>query len=300
MLFDLIDLTLFVNIAESNSLTRGAERSHMSLPAASTRIKNVEDRLGIKLLYRKSRGVALTPAGHAFLTHGRLMLQQLERLQGDLQEYTKGVKGHLRILANTTAITEFLPRILSKYLVTHPDVNVDLREGLSLDIVRAVAEGTTDVGVVAGNVNTIGLKVLPYRQDRLVIAAALGHPLAKHKSIPFRQTMMYDYVTLSEGTAIHSFLNEAASHLGQTLKTRIQVGNFEALCRMVEMNVGIGVLSETAARRYAKTMNIKIVRIQDEWAVRNLQICVRGLEALPTFARELIELFVAEHRTETE
>src|SRR5258706_2038189 len=186
MLFDLIDLTLFVHIAESNSLTHGAERSHLSLPAASTRIKNVEDRLGVRLFYRKSRGVALTPAGHAFLRHGRFMLQQLERLQGDLQEYTKGLKGHLRILDNTTSVTEFLPRILSKYLVTHPDVNVDLREGLSRDIVRAVAEGTTDIGVVAGNISTTGLKILPYRQDRLVVATALGHPLAEHKRISFQ------------------------------------------------------------------------------------------------------------------
>src|SRR2546426_601296 len=133
MLFDLIDLALFVNIAEGNSLTRGAQLSNMSLPAASTRIKNVEDRLGVKLFYRKSRGVALTPAGHAFLFHGRLMLQELQRLQGDLQEYSKGVKGHLRILANTTAITAFLPRVLRKYLVTHPSVNIDLREQLSHD-----------------------------------------------------------------------------------------------------------------------------------------------------------------------
>lgn len=132
--FDLIDIRLYVNIAETNSLTRGAKRSYMSVPAASTRIKKIEDRLGTKLLYRTSHGVALTPSGQAFLHHGRLVLRQLEHLRADLQEYVKDVKGHIRIFANTTAITEFLPAVLKKYLKTYPDVNVDLRERLSPDM----------------------------------------------------------------------------------------------------------------------------------------------------------------------
>ena len=126
--FDLVDIRLFVNIADANSLTRGAERSHLSLPSASTRIKNLEDSLGTKLLYRTSQGVTLTPPGQAFLHHARLVLQQLEHLRADLQEYVQGVKGHLRIFANTTAITEFLPAVLPAFLAEYPDVSVDLKE----------------------------------------------------------------------------------------------------------------------------------------------------------------------------
>ena len=290
MHFDLVDLRLFVNIADSNSLTRGAERSHMSLPAASIRIKNLEEGLGSKLLYRSSQGVTLTPPGQAFAHHARLVLHQLEHLRGDLQEYAQGVKGHLRVFASTTAITEFLPAVLRRYLSTHPDVNVDLRERLSSDIVRAVSEGKTDIGIVSGTVRTEGLEVVPYRQDRLVLVVPAGHPLAKHKTVAFAETLDFDHVGLHEASAIHAFLQQIAGEINRAIKLRIQVGNFEAACRMVEANVGIGILPQSSASRYRETMNIRILQLKDDWALRRMHICVRSFDLLPAFARELVDL----------
>ena len=291
--FDLPDIKLFVNIAEANSLTRGAERSHMSLPAASIRIKNLEEGLGAKLLYRTSQGVTLTPPGQAFMHHARLVLQQLADLRGDLAEYVKGAKGHVRIFANTTAMAEFLPAVLPKFLASHPDVNIDLKERLSNDIVRAVSEGKVDIGIVAGNVRTEGLEILPYVEDRLVLVTSNSHALAERDEIEFVEALGHDFVGMVEASAIHGFLAQAANDLHRSIKIRIQVGNFETACRMIEANVGLGVLPFSAASRHAKSMGIQIVEIKDEWAVRKLQICVRSVQALPMFARELIELLVS-------
>ncbi|TFW09592.1 LysR family transcriptional regulator [Oxalobacteraceae bacterium OM1] len=293
MQFDLTDIRLFVNIAEENSLTRGAERSHLSLPAASTRIKNLEENVGTKLLLRTSQGVTLTVPGQAFLHHARLVLQQLEYLRSELQDYAKGMKGRVRVFANTTAITEFLPQLLPDFLAAHPDVSVDLRERLSHDIVRAVSEGKADIGIVAGNVRTEGLEVLPYREDRLVLATSQEHPLARAGTVWFEETLDYEHVGLHETSAIHAFVTNAAETAAKPLKIRIQVGNFEAVCRMVEAGVGIGILPESAARRHAQTMAIRIVQLEDEWALRKLQICVRSMRLLPHFARELVELLGA-------
>lgn len=295
MHFDLADLRLMVRIAEANSLTRGAEASFLSLPAASTRIKNLEENLGAKLLYRTSQGVTLTPPGQAFVQHARTVLAQLEHLTSDMQEYAKGIKGHLRVHANTTALGEFLPPVLRSYLLSHPDVNVDLRERLSNDIVRAVTEGQTDIGIVAGTVRTENLEVIPYRKDRLVLAVPDGHPFgAGAAAIDFAETLDLDYIGLHESSAIHGFLRRVCDGLHRTLRVRIQVGNFEAACRMIEANVGVGVLPESAARRHAQTMAIRIVPLRDEWSLRDLQICVRKLEALPGFARDLVDLLVAD------
>lgn len=294
--FDLVDLRLMVRVAEANSLTRGAEASHISLPAASTRIKNLEESLGLKLLYRTSQGVTLTPPGQAFVQHARTVLAQLEHLSGDLQEYAKGIKGHLRVYANTTALGEFLPPVLKGYLLAHPDVNVDLRERLSHDIVRAVSEGQTDIGIVAGLVRTENLETLPYRRDRLVLVVPGGHALAGRKDVAFAETLDCDHVGLQESSAIHAFLRQVCDQLHRPLRLRIQVGNFEAACRMVEANVGVAILPESAARRHAQTMAIAIVPLSDPWAVREMKICVRSLEALPTFARELVDLLVGDAR----
>lgn len=298
MHFDLVDLRLMVQVAEANSLTKGAEASHISLPAASTRIKNLEESIGTKLFYRTSQGVTLTPPGQAFVQHARTVLGQIQHLRADLQEYARGIKGHLRVFANTTALGEYLPPVLRRYLLSHPDVNIDLRERLSHDIIRAVSEGQTDIGIVAGLVRTESLEIIPYRRDRLVLVVPRSHALAQASSVDFADTLDYDHVGLQESSAIHAFLRQVCDQLHRPLKSRIQVGNFEAACRMIEATVGVAILPESAARRHAQTMAIAIVPLSDAWAIREMQICVRSLEALPAFARELVDLLVEDARTD--
>jgi len=296
MHFDLTDLRLMVRIAEANSLTRGAEASHLSVPAASTRIKHLEESIGTKLLYRTSQGVTLTPPGQAFVHHAQQVLGQIEHLRGDLQEYAKGIKGHVRVFANTTALGEFLPPVLRTYLQSHPDVNIDLRERLSHDIVRAVSEGQTDIGIVAGIVRTENLQTLAYRSDRLVLVVPKDHALAKAERVDFADTLEFEHVGPQEGSAIHAFLRQVCDQLHRSRKLRIQVGNFETACRMIEASIGVGILPESAARRHAQTMAIAIVPLRDEWSLRAMQICVRSLDALPAFARDLVDLLVADAR----
>ncbi len=294
--FDLVDLRLMVRIAEADSLTKGAEAAHMSAPAASTRIKAIEESLGVKLLHRSSQGVTLTPPGQAFVHHARLVLGQLEHLRTDLQEYARGIRGHLRVHANTTALGEFLPPVLRSYLLAHPDVNVDLQERLSHDIVRAVSEGQTDIGIVAGLVRTENLQVLPYRRDRLVLVVPTGHKLAGAPAVSFADTLDFDHIGLAESSAIRAFLQQICEGLGRPMQQRIQVSNFEAACRMVEAAVGVAILPGSAAHRHAQTMAIAIVPLADPWAERAMQIVVRSLDALPAYARELVDLLVEDAR----
>ena len=109
MQFDLTDLRLFVRAADEGALTRAALRQHLSLAAASARIKALEEQAGVALFHREARGVRLTPAGDAFLHHARGVLRQAEQLRAELQEYGGGLRGHLRVYANTTAVMDFLP-----------------------------------------------------------------------------------------------------------------------------------------------------------------------------------------------
>lgn len=288
--FDLVDLRLLVRIAEAESLTGGAAAMHLSLPAASARVKHLEERVGAKLLHRCPQGVELTPPGIAFVQHARAVLAQLEHLRADLQEYAIGIKGHLRLFANTTASSEFLPQVLRTFLLQHPDVNVDLRERSSDEIVRAVLDGQTDLGIVAGTVRTGRLETIPYREDRLVLVVDSAHPLAAESTIDFVRTLDFDQVGLHEASAIHAFMQRVCDELHRKLRLRIQAGNFETACRMIEAGIGVGVLPASAASRHARTMAIRIVPLRDDWALRRLLICKRSLEALPSFALDLVEL----------
>jgi DNA-binding transcriptional LysR family regulator len=280
--FDLTDLQLIVNIGDASSLTRGAEKSHLSLPAASNRVKNLEDHFGTRLFHRNSQGVTLTPSGEAFLRHARLVLRQIDHLRGDIHEYARGIKGQVRMLANTTAMTEFMPAVLSRFLASHPDVTVELRERLSYLVIKAVA----------GKPASSELEYIPYREDRLVLVTPAEHPLSELSEVAFSDTLAFEYVGLSEWSAIHAFLIQAADKLGYPFRFRVEVGSFEAVCRMIEAGVGIGVVPELVAKRYAQRLNIKIVSLSDEWSERKLQICVRNLQQLPSFTRDLVNMLI--------
>lgn len=290
--FDLIDMQLMVNVAGAQSMTKGAERSFLSLPAASNRVKNLEQHLGTTLLYRNSQGVTLTPSGEAFVRHARIILRQLEHLRGDIREYASGVKGRIRVYANTTAMNEFMPTVLARYLGEHPDVNVELRERLSYLVVKAVADGTADIGITAQASGGENIEFLPYRTDRLVLVTHEDHPLAVHNTVDFDDTLGWDYVGLSEASAIHSFLMQAADDLGRVLRFRVEVSNFEAACRMIASHVGIGVIPETAARRYVQGLPLAVMGLNDAWSLRRLHICVRQFDRLPVFAKDLVSLLV--------
>ena len=158
MRFDLADLSLFRHVVEAGSITHGAERAHLALAAASTRIRNMEDVLGVPLLTRGRQGVTPTQAGRTLLQHARTILRQAERLHEDLGAYGGGFAGQIRVLSNTNALTEFLPEALSSFLAEHPSVSVDLEERLSDEIVGLIAEGVADLGVVAGTVDAGALE----------------------------------------------------------------------------------------------------------------------------------------------
>jgi DNA-binding transcriptional LysR family regulator len=287
--FDLADLSLFRHVVEAGSITHGAERAHLALAAASTRVRNMEEALGVALLTRGRAGVTPTQAGRTLLQHARTILRQAERLHDDLGAYGGGLAGQIRVLSNTNALTEFLPEALSSFLATHPNVSVDLEERLSDEIVGLIAEGVADLGIVAGTVDAGTLETYPFRRDRFVLVVARNDPLAKRSKIGFEDVLDRDFVGLDRASALQRFLASKAVRIGRPLRLRVQLRSFDAVCRLVECKVGVGIVPETTARRVAKTMAIAVVPLTDIWAERELTICIRNKSELPLYARQLVE-----------
>ncbi|MDB5777046.1 MAG: LysR family transcriptional regulator [Herbaspirillum sp.] len=292
MRFDLSDLRLFAHIADTGSITKGADRAHIALASASARVCGMEEVLGTALLVRRRRGIELTAAGRTLQHHARMVLQQVARMHDELGAYAHGVKGHIRLLCNTAAMSEFLPEALSAFMAAHPNIDIDLEERLSDDIVQAIANGAADVGIVADAVDTAGLEVFPFRSDRLVLVTARDHPLPAlepgARSVAFAQTLDQQFVGLAGDSALQRYLSEHAVRAGKPFHYRVRLRSFEAVCRMVETGVGVAIVPETAARRCQRSMRIRRVRLSDAWATRALIVCVRRLDELPSYARQLI------------
>lgn len=293
MRFDLTDLKLFLHVVEAGSITAGAERMHLAVAAASTRIRNMEIELGTPLLNRERQGVQPTPAGRTLVHHARQMLLQAERMRAELGEYADGLKGHVRLQSNTNALSEFLPEPLSQFLTSHPQVNVDLEERLSDEIVAAVADGKADIGIVAGTEDITGLEVFPFRTDRFVLVTSPEHRLAASTKLAFADALDADFVGTDRASSLQRFLSEKAERTGRRMKLRVQLRSFDGVCRMVAANVGIGIVPESSAIRSKQTMKLHVIELNEEWALRNLMICVRSLKDLPIYAQDLVKQLMA-------
>ncbi|MCQ2029697.1 LysR family transcriptional regulator [Stutzerimonas zhaodongensis] len=286
---DFVTLRLFVAVADERSLTRAAEREHLALAAVSKRISDLESQLGVNLLYRQPKGVELSPAGHALLHHARNLLDGLQQMDADLSEFSQGVKGHVRIHANTSAVIEFLPEDLSDFARLHPEVKIDLEERVSSDTLRALREGLTDIGIFAGHMPADDLQVFSYREDRLVLVTPRDHPLANHSDIALRDAAGFDFIGLQQDASLHALLQQSAQQVGMPLRLRIQVRSFEAICRMIHTGMGIGVLPEQVVRNYLPALDVAIVPLMDPWALRELKLGVRNLESLSVTARQMLD-----------
>jgi molybdate transport repressor ModE-like protein len=292
-------LRLFAAVVEEGSITAGAARAAISLPSASARVKGMEEALGTGLLERHRRGVRPTPAGAALCHHAQLVLAQMERLNGDLREHARGgVRGHIRLISNTTALEEYLPDVLAGWLATNPGIDIALEERVSHEIAPAVAQARADIGVLTDLAGAEGLETYPFRIDRLVVVVPRGHPLAGRRDIAFVDVLDEEFVGLVAGSALAEHLAWQSARLGRSLKMRIRLRGLDSVCRMVEYGVGVAVVPETAARRCRRTMALDMLRLTDRWAMRQLIVCARGLDLLPAHARRLVEHLAKSARTD--
>jgi DNA-binding transcriptional LysR family regulator len=210
-------------------------------------------------------------------------------MRGELGSFARGFIGTVRVLCNTAAFGEHLPEVISPFLSANPTVSIDIEERESADIAKAIASGTADIGIASEAVLPDVLENFPFTIDRLVTVLPRRDELASRPQIEFREILDRQFIGLPRDSALQKHLAGQASRLGVTMKVRIRMNSFDAICRMAEAGAGIGVVPEIAATRCRRSMEISAIRLCDKWAARRLAICVRSLKELPLGAKRLVE-----------
>jgi DNA-binding transcriptional LysR family regulator len=289
MRFDLVDLQLFVAVADSGSITHGATRAHLALASASARIKGLEADLGVTLVRRRRRGVELTAAGESLRDHARTIMHQVAMMQGDIASFASGVRASVHLLANTSGLSEHLPKALASFLREYPDISLDIEERESVDIVGAIAGGAADLGFAAEHALPEHFERFSFGEDRLMLVAPKRGAFSTRRQIDFIEVTDCDFVGLTNATALAVHIGRHAARLGVRLRVRARLRDFDAICRMVAAGVGVAVVPEAAAKRCAQTMPITLLAIRDSWANRQLTICARSFKSLPKPAKLLVD-----------
>ena len=289
MKLDPVSLRLFVAVMEESTIAAAAAREHIAASAVSRRLADLEDALRVALFTRSNKGTEPTAAAYALLNLARGVLNDLDGIASQMREYGAGVRGHVRVVANISAITQFLPGELQRFMAAHPQVDVRLQEQISTAVAQSVAENAADVGIL--NHGSYGERVtlLPYREDELVLIVPAGHALARRRSVRLADALACDFVGMHPGSAINNLLTRAAAEQEMPLKLRIQVTSYDALCLMVSAGLGVAVLPRGSAQIYRGTLALRAITLDEPWARRRLSLCVRSEESLSSVARLLVD-----------
>ena len=276
-------------IADTRSITRGAEREHLALAAASKRLSDLEVRLGVTLFQRRARGVEPTEAGRALVRHVRSLHAQLHALESEVVEFSLGIKGHLRIVANAGAISECLPPDLAAFSQAHPQIRISLEDLTSAEAQAAVAEGRADVGIFVPPLLDNRLSTRTYRHGTLAALVPAGHPLAGQQAVRFEQLLDHDIVGLHHGAAVQELMRAEAEGQGKPLKARLQVRGFDAIAQLVEAGLGVAVMPAAVAHRFAQLFRVKVLVLDEAWAERDYLMAVRAQEMLPLVVQRFLD-----------
>jgi DNA-binding transcriptional LysR family regulator len=286
---DLTTLRLFIAVCEEQNLTRAANREGIAASAVSKRMNDFELAFGVTLFKRLSKGMALTPAGEALLHHARVTLLNVEKIAVELSEYSQGVRGHVRMLANLSAIVQFLPEDLSRFFSAHELLRIDLQERPSGQVVRGIEEGAAEIGICSGEADARSLETFHYRTDHLVVVVRPDHPLAARETMQFGDTLDFDHIGLHAASSIYLRSQYAATQAGKSMRLRINVPGFDAVCRMVQANMGVGLIPDRAFEVIGAGMGLRSIRLRDDWARRELRIVVRDAAHLSSTGRLVLD-----------
>ncbi|WP_407166160.1 LysR family transcriptional regulator [Bradyrhizobium sp. ORS 111] len=286
---DLTTLRLFIAICDEQNLTRAAQREGIAASAVSKRMNDFELAFGVTLFTRLAKGMALTPAGEALLHHARVTLLNVEKIAVELSEYAQGVRGHVRMLANLSAIVQYLPEDLSAFFGAHGLLRVDLEERPSGQVVRGIEEGAAEIGICSAEVDSRGLEAFHYRYDNLVVVMRSDHPLAGCGNLSFTDTLDYDHIGLHTASSIYLRSQYAATQAGKAMRLRINVPGFDAVCRMVQANMGLGLIPDRAFHVVGAGMGLRAIPLRDAWGRRELKIVVRDAARLSATSRLMLD-----------
>lgn len=294
---DPFDLHLFAAVAEHGTITSAAAAVNLSLAAASARLRTLEDAAGVRLLDRSRSGAVPTDAGRALIRHAHRVLAELESLHVEMARFGDGLRGTVRLLCNTAAMSAELPRTLGAFLIENPDLDVELQELSSDSVIDSLRRGTADLGIVADYVDTAGLVVRPWRDDRLVALLPARWPMGRRRSITFGELLERPLIGLSRHSGLTRFLAAQASRSGRVPRHRVRLGGFDAIAALVAAGVGAAVMPQSAATRYSGA-GTRVIALSDPWARRKLLVCMTPQGGQLSSVRALAETLVSTNAIE--
>jgi DNA-binding transcriptional LysR family regulator len=294
--FDLVSLRVFVAAAEEGSLAKAAARHYIALSAVSRRISELEATAGVQLFDRHDRGMSLTAAGSMLLARLQLVFDSLNGIAADLDAFSKGTRGHVRIQAHMSAMAGVLPERVASFLAANPGIDVDVDEFTSLEVLHSIRVGSADLGLISATLDDSSIHMIPWRRDELVAIIPVGHALAEKQALRLTDMVGEPFICMQRESALLTLCRNHARAIGKTLHERVHAASFDSVRRMVSAGLGIAILPAGAAGAASGDIKIEVRPLLEQWATHNLMICLRNPAQMSTATRLLVDHLLAGER----
>lgn len=295
MRLDFFDLQLFLNIVDTGSLTKGAEHSSISLQAASERIKKLEQSFNVHLFTRHSSGVKLTLAGQAFAEQAQILIRQSVQLQQTMLHFAQDTHTEMTLWCNSSAQSEYLPLLLPQYLVDNPNIQIDLKEAETQDIITALQNGTAQLGLISSFFPAEQLQTLEFADDPLVLICPNGHELSTRTQLALAEILQQPFVGLMQYHSLQQSIEAQAKSLNCAIQYRLRLPNFAAIAQVVANGVGVAIMPKRAARRLKQHYAFKDIELIGAWANRKLLLAAQNFDQLPLAYQHFSQFLLMPH-----
>jgi DNA-binding transcriptional LysR family regulator len=245
-------LQVFHTVARLLSFTKAATTLHMTQPAVTFQIRQLEDHFNTRLFDRTHNRISLTAAGEQVLCFADRIFEIYAEMENSIRDLTGEISGALTIGASTTIAEYMLPTLLGDFKEKYPEVTINLKVANSDGIVSLVESNAIDLGVVESSVANKNLVVEVCKRDHLLGIVPPGHPLAKETSVKFARLLEYPFICREEGSGTRGVIGEYLDQLPEcegALKVAMELGSPEAVKGAVEAGMGVSVVSRATIQK---------------------------------------------------
>jgi DNA-binding transcriptional LysR family regulator len=289
MRIDTLGIQAFTAIAEQGSFHKAAETLHITQTALTRRLQNFEAELGVRLVERTTRSVALTRIGSDFLPHGRRLLAELQTTLVEIQESGKAQRGDISIACVPTVGVHYLPRMIKEYSARYPNNRIKILDHLSPGVTEAVLSREAEFGIRQFGSQHPELTTIPLLRDRYVLICRDDHPLAGRKRIPWKQLESYPLIFPSHVRTNRAQLDAAIGDRNVALQPYFEVGRSSTAVGMVAEGVAAAVVPGLAIQSGAYA-NIRVAPITDPVVSWSLVLLSRKKAHLSPAAQALYDM----------
>jgi len=255
-------LLAFFEVARAGSVSAGAERLHVSQPAVTREIRELEDRLGLVLFDRLPRGVTLTEAGSLLFDYAERIFALSDAAQAELRELAGLSAGHLRIGASATVGAYLVPDMIARFNVQHPQVGIDLAVTNTGHVEQGLRDHTVSLGFVEGPFDHSVLHSLPIGSDEIVAVAAAGHPRAGQR-LPARELASRAVILREPGSGTRAVVEEAYLRIGLYIEPLMSISDTVAIKRMLLAQYAIAYLSSLSVKDEVSRGDLTVLDVHD-------------------------------------